>query len=185
MGLCPKTNAFAPLIRINGKEFRFRDPEGNYLDEYYNNYHYNTVNNPAIGYNELSEQLVKSTRNAEGKVVAQIVNRRLNKFDNLYWPYMSRVNLTELKQEIKKFYCDISYWDDEADSYITRKYYWGDFSATPCEWETVRLEGQTDSLGRPIYFKRPIWYKDVKCNLIDMRLLIEKGDNLWLFIVMH
>ena len=109
MGLCPKTNAFASLILINGKHFKFRDPEGNYLTEYYKGNYYNTVNNPAIGYNELSEQLVKSTRNAKGQVVSQIVNRRLNKFDNLYWPYMSRVNLVELKKEIAKFSCNITF----------------------------------------------------------------------------
>lgn len=174
MGLCPKTNAFAPLIWINGKEFRFRDPNGDYLTETYydrtldETNKYNTVNNPAIGYTESSEQLVKSTRNAKGQVVAQKINRRLNKLDNLYWPYMSRVNLTELKKEIAKFECKLSYYDTEADQWITRRYYWGDFSATPCEWETVRIEGARDNLGRPIYFKRPIWYKDVKCNLIDM-----------------
>lgn len=179
MGLCPKTNAFAPLVLINGKKFEFRDPRGDFLsEEHYDrtldetNY-YTTVNNPAIGYNEQSEQLVKSTRNAKGQVVAQTINRRLNKFDNLYWPYMSRVNLTELKKEIAKFYCDLTYWDDEADMWITRKYYWGDFSATPCEWETVRLDSTPDTpirdaYGRPFYFKRPVWYKDVKCNLIDM-----------------
>lgn len=160
MGLCPKTNSFAPLILINGKEFKFRDPEGNYLTEYYNGVPYNTVNNPAIGYTEQSEQLVKSTRNAKGQVVAQKINRRLNKFDNLYWPYMSRVNITELKKEIAKFICNLSYWDDEANAFITRSYYWGDFEATPCEWEMINVSGR--------YVKRPIWYKDVKCNLIDM-----------------
>lgn len=174
MGLCPKTNAFAPLFLINGKDFRFRDYKGNYLKETYydaglkETHDYNTVNNPAIGYTEMSEQLVKSTRNANGQVVAQKINRRLNKFDNLYWPYMSRVNINELKKEIAKFECNLTYWDDEAEAYITRKFYWGDFSATPCEWETVRLEGHRDHLGRPVYFKRPIWYKDVKVNLIDM-----------------
>lgn len=162
MGLCPKTNAFASLILINGKHFRFRDPYGNYLTEDYYGQLMNTVNNPAIGYNELSEQLVKTTRNAKGQVVAQKVNRRLNKFDNLYWPYMSRVNVNELKKEIAKFECTITYYDDEADSFVSRKYYWGDFSATPCEWETVYVE----NLGT--YMKRPIWYKDIKCNLIDM-----------------
>lgn len=161
MGLCPKTNAFASLILINGKEFKFRDPEGNYLTEWYRGEPYNTVNNPAIGYNELSEQLVKSTRNARGEVVAQTINRRLSKFDNLYWPYMSRVNLVELKKEIAKFNCDITYYDDEKDAFITRQYYWGDFSATPCEWETVWIS----RIGK--YMKRPVWYKDVKCNLID------------------
>ena len=162
MGLCPKTNAFAPLILINGKEFKFQDPYGGYLTEYYDGKLFNTVNNPAIGYAEQSEQLVKSTRNAKGQVVAQKVNRRLNKFENLYWPYMSRVSVNWLKKEIAKFECDLSYWDDELEQFITRKYYWGDFEATPCEWETVRIEG-TDQ-----YFKRPIWYKDVKCNLVDM-----------------
>ena len=173
-GICPKENAFASLLWINGKDFTFRDPNGNYLDEYYYDedlheaHHYNMVNNPAIGYTESSEQLVKSTRNALGQVVAQTVNRRLNKFDNLYWPYMSRVNLTELKKEIAKFYCNLTYFDTEANAFITRQYYWGDFSATPCEWERVRIEGERDSHGNPIYYKRPIWYKDVKCNLIDM-----------------
>ena len=164
MGLCPKENAFASLILINGKEFKFRDPDGNYLSEYYpyDGKYYNTVNNPAIGYNELSEQLVKTTRNAKGQVISQTVNRRLNKFDNLYWPYMSRVNLAELKREIAKFTCDITYWDDEDNVVRTRKFYWGDFSATPCEWETIYVS----STGA--HLKRPIWYKDVKCNLIDM-----------------
>ena len=161
MGLCPKTNAFAPLILINGKEFKFQDPNGDYLTEYYDGKLFNTVNNPAIGYTGQSEQLVKSTRNAKGQVVAQVINRRLNKFENLYWPYMSRVNVNWLKKEIAKFYCDLSYWDDELEQFITRRYYWGDFEATPCEWETVKITG-TDQ-----YFKRPIWYKDVKCNLID------------------
>ena len=86
------------MIWINGKAFTFRDPRGDTLsEEYYDDgldetHLYNTVNNPAIGYNEQSEQLVKTTRNAKGQVVAQTINRRLNKFENLYWPYMSRVN---------------------------------------------------------------------------------------------
>lgn len=174
MGICPKTNAFASLLWINGKDFTFKDPLGQYLTETYydrtlgETHDYNTVNNPAIGYNELSEQLVKTSRNAQGQVIAQKVNRRLNKFDNLYWPYMSRVNLHELKQEIKKFICNLSYWDDEEERWVTRKYYWGDFSATPCEWEMVRLTGERDREGKPVYIKRPLWYKDVKCNLIDM-----------------
>jgi len=178
-GICPKTNVFAPLIWINGKAFEFRDYKGNYLtEEYYDTglqerHLYNTVNNPAIGYQEKSEQLVRSTRNAKGEVVAQKVNRRLNKLDNLYWPYMSRVNLTELKKEIAKFECRLTYYDTEVDQWITRRYYWGDFEATPCEWETVRIDSSPgvpvrDYEGRPIYYKRPIWYKDVKCNLIDM-----------------
>lgn len=165
MGLCPKEKAFAPLILINGKAFKYRNPDGTYETETYNGKSYNIVNNPAIDYTEQSEQLVKSTRNAKGQVVAQTINRRLNKFENLYWPYMSRVNLTELKKEIAKFECKLSFWDDENNQWTTKKYYWGDFSATPCEWEMVYVDGINQ------YIKRPIWYKDVKCNLIDMRLL--------------
>lgn len=162
MGLCPKENAFAPLILINGEEFKFRDPYGNYLTENYDGQIMNTVNNPAIGYVERSEQLVKSTRNAQGQVVSQVINRRLNKFDSLSWPYLSRYSINWLKKQIAKFECNLSYWDDEMNSWITRKYYWGDFEATPCEWETVHIQGTNQ------YYKRPIWYKDVKCNLIDM-----------------
>ena len=97
-GLCPKTNSFAPLLIINGENFYFHDPYGNRLTEDYSEYdpvnpYHNTVNNPAIGYNELSEQLVKSTRNANGQVVAQKINRRLNKFDGLTWPYLSRYDV--------------------------------------------------------------------------------------------
>ena len=42
-------------------------------------------------------------------------------------------------------------------------FYWGDFEATPCEWATVKHYAGKDYF----YIKRPIWYKDVKCNLID------------------
>lgn len=176
MGYAEKTNPFAPLIWINGEEFIYKDPYGNRFDNIYydpqieETHHFFTVNNPAIGYTEQSEQLVQSTRNALGEVVAEKINRRINKFDNLYWPYLSRVNVHELKQYIKDFNCKISYWDDEEERWITRDFYWGDFSATPCEWEIHRLENQRDSIGRPIYIKRPIWYKDVKCNLIDKGL---------------
>lgn len=160
-GICPKENAFAPLILINGEEFKFRDPNGNYLTEFYEGQMMNTVNNPAIGYTEQSEQLVRSTRNANGVIVSQKINRRMNKFENLYWPYLSRYSVNWLKKQIAKFECQLTFWDDENNEWITKRYYWGDFEATPCEWETVHY------LPTGQYFKRPIWYKDVKCNLID------------------
>lgn len=162
-GLCPKTNAFAPLLIINGENFYFHDPNGNRLTENYYGELMNTVNNPAIGYTENSEQLVKSTRNANGQVVAQTVNRRLNKFDSLTWPYLSRYDVNWLKKQIAKFNCNLTYWDDEKEQVMTREFYWGDFEATPCEWETVKHYVGNNYF----YIKRPIWYKDVKCNLID------------------
>ena len=110
-GICPKVNSFAPLLIINGKNFYFHDPYGNRLTEDYSKYdpshpYWNTVNNPAIGYQEKSEQLVKSTRNANGQVVSQTINRRLNKFENLYWPYLSRYDVNWLKKQIAKFECE-------------------------------------------------------------------------------
>lgn len=164
-GICPKENPFASLIRINGEDFRFQDPNGEYLSDFYRDNWYNTVNNPAIGYTEQSQQLVRSTRNAKGQVVSQKINRRINKFENLYWPYMSRKSVQWLKKQIAKFDCELTYWDDENERLITRSFYWGDFEATPCEWETIEVGRYQD--GRPMYMKRPTWYKDVKCNLID------------------
>ena len=168
MGLCPKTNSFAPLLIINGENFYFHDPNGNRLTEDYSEYDkehplWNTVNNPAIGYTEQSEQLVRSTRNAKGQVVADVINRRINKFENLYWPYLSRYDVNWLKKQIAKFNCNLTYWDDEKEQVMTREFYWGDFEATPCEWETVKHYVGNNYF----YIKRPIWYKDVKCNLID------------------
>jgi hypothetical protein len=154
------TNPFAPLILINGKQMPFSNtsdyaiaPDGTKRS---------CVANPGRDYQEKSEQLTRQSRNANGQVVAQKINRRINKFDNLYWPILTRAQVNWLKTEIAKFECKLSYWDDENEAWLTRRYYWGDFEATPFEWETVKLTG-TD-----FYFKRPTAYKDVKCNLIDM-----------------
>lgn len=160
-----KENSFAPLFLINGKEFRWQDPRGRYWDEEYppgSGYRYNTVNNPARDYTEKTEQLVRSTRNANGQVIAEVINRRLEKFDNLRWPYLSAESVKWLRNEIAKFDCTLTYWDDELGRVISRQFYWGDFEATPCEWETIEVPA-----GSRNYFKKPTWYKDVKCNLID------------------
>lgn len=141
-------NNNAPLFLINGKQMPF-DPE-----------YPRCTGNPARDYQEKSEQLVKSTRNAKGEVVAQTVNRRLNKFDNLRWSILTREQVYWLKQEIAKFDCSLSYWDSEMNAWTTREYYWGDFSATPFEWETF-------SIGGGNYAKRPKLYKDIQVNLID------------------
>ena len=157
-----KENSFAPLFLINGSKFLWQDPQGRYWTERYKGHTLNTVNNPARDYVEKSEQLVRSTRDANGRVISQKINRRLNKFDSLTWPYLSRKSVHWLKQQIANFDCKLTYWDDEKEAWMDRDYYWGDFEATPCEWETVELKSQPG-----FYFKRPTWYKDVKCNLID------------------
>lgn len=94
-----------------------------------------------------------------GQIVSQTINRRMNKFDSLTWPYLSAEAVTWLKAEIAKFHCDLTYWDSEVGAFVTRKYYWGDFEATPCEWETVLYNGMR--------MKKPSYYKNVTCNLID------------------
>lgn len=144
-----KNNLDAPLFLINGKKFPSNE----------NVYFQNAVNNPGRDYTEQTEQLVRSTRNAKGEVVSQVINRRLNKFESLIWPYLSAESVTWLKNEIAKFDCTLTYWDSEAGGIITREYYWGDFEATPCEWELVPYNGT--------YMKKPKYYKNVKCNLID------------------
>lgn len=153
-------STFAPLFYINGEAFRWQDEDGHYWDSELPNH--NSVNNPAQGYQEKTEQLVRSTRNANGQVIATVINRRLNKFDSLRWPYLSRKSVQWLRNQIAKFDCTLSYWDIDTGKVITRQFYWGDFEATPCEWEAVEVPA-----GSGIYYKIPLWYKDVKCNLID------------------
>lgn len=151
---------YAPLFYINGKAFRWQDPKGHYWDSEKRGY--NSVNNPAQGYVEKTEQLVRSTRNANGQVIADVFIRRLEKFDSLRWPYLSAESVKWLRRQIAKFHCNLTYWDDELGTVITRKFYWGDFEATPCEWEIIEVPR-----GSGVYYKKPIWYKDIKCNLID------------------
>lgn len=112
--------------------------------------------NPAPGYLEDSEQLVNGTRNSNGQVVAQQVNRRLRKFSNLSWPYLSRQQVVWLKQKVANFKVNVTYYDSEDDGIVTRLFYFGDMSCKPFRWE------DNDD------FKIPTEYTDVKINIIDM-----------------
>ena len=156
-----RMDTHAPLFLINGQKMPFISPT-DYIED--DGIKYLCTANPAQDYQEKSEQLVKSTRNANGEVVAHKINRRLNKFENLKWPYLSREQVHWLKRQIADFTCELTYFDDEVGLWLTREYYWGDFSATPCDWEKVKL----DPFVFPYYFKRPTRYKDVSVNLIDM-----------------
>ena len=149
-----KSHISAPLFLINGS--RFLSNEGGKFSRENES---GAVNNPGRDYVEKTEQLVKSTRNAEGETIAQVVNRRLRKFDNLTWPYLSAESVTWLQQQIASFTCKLTYWDSQVGGFITREYYWGDFEATPCEWEVAYGPGGA--------MKKPSRYMNVKCNLID------------------
>ena len=130
------------------------------------------------GYTEDTEQLVKSQRNSQGVVVAKKVGtdggKRLLKFNNLEWPLMPESDYRWLQEQIEKFYCYVTFWDHRAGytstnendysvgvqttgGFVTKKFYWGDFSAEP--WKFYR---NTD-----LDLLVPSYYINVKVNLID------------------
>lgn len=134
------------------------------------------------GYTEDTEQLVKSQRNSKGVVVAKKVGeaydnstgKRLLKFNNLEWPLLPESDYRWLQEQIEKFYCYVTFWDHRAGyqpisgnnystgiqttgGFVTKKFYWGDFSAEP--WKFYR---DTD-----LDLLVPSYYINVKVNLID------------------
>lgn len=134
------------------------------------------------GYTEDTEQLVKSQRNSKGVVIAKKVGeaydnssgKRLLKFNNLEWPILSESDYRWLQEQIEKFFCYVTFWDHRAGytatnendysvgvqttgRFVTKKFYWGDFSAEP--WKFYR-DTDADLLV-------PSYYINVKVNLID------------------
>lgn len=130
------------------------------------------------GYTEDTEQLVKSQRNSQGVVVAKKVGtdggKRLLKFNNLEWPILPNSDYRWLQEQIEKFYCYVTYYDSRAGytatnendysvgvqttgGFVTKKFYWGDFSAEPFEF----IRNTENGLLVPAY------YINVKVNLID------------------
>ena len=120
--------------------------------------------NPGRGYLEKTEQLVQSTRNADGQVVSRKINRRLRKFDNLSWPILTRNQVTWLKRKVANFEVQLGYYDDEDDAWVERRFYFGDMECEPIEWESV----DRGPFALPRYIKRPTVYRNVKVNIIDM-----------------
>lgn len=134
------------------------------------------------GYTESTEQLVKSQRNSKGVVVAKKVGeaydnsngKRLLKFDGLEWPLLPNSDYRWLQEQIEKFYCYVTYYDARAGyqpmtgndystgvqttgAFVTKKFYWGDFSAEPWQFERDTDNG----------LLKPSYYINVKVNLID------------------
>ena len=134
------------------------------------------------GYTEDTEQLVKSQRNSKGVVVAEKVGesydnstgKRLLKFNNLEWPILPESDYRWLQEQIEKFYCYVTFWDHRAGytpirngnysigaqttgGFVTKKFYWGDFSAEP--WKFYR-DTDLDLLVPSVYI-------NVRVNLID------------------
>jgi hypothetical protein len=156
-----KVDQGVPLFYFNGEKMPGPGPEGEVDGN-----GYTMTQNPGRGYLMKTEQLVKSTRNSNGQVVAQKINRRLLKFDSLKYPLLTRKQVVWLKQKVANFTVRVTYYDDELDKVISRLFYFGDMSAEPIQWESVSLDG-----GKTKFIKRPSLYKDVSVNIIDMRVL--------------
>ena len=138
--------------------------------------------NVKYGYTEDTEQLVKSQRNSKGVVVAQKVGeaydsstgKRLMKFNNLEWPLLANSDYRWLQEQIEKFYCYLTFYDARAGyqpiqgnnystgiqttgGFVTKKFYWGDFSAEPFTFVRDTNYG----------ILVPAYYINVKVNIID------------------
>lgn len=138
--------------------------------------------NVKYGYTEDTEQLVKSQRNSKGVVIAKKVGeaydnstgKRLLKFNNLMWPLISNSDYRWFQEQIEKFYCYVTYYDARKGyhaiqnnkysvgaqtdgGFVTKKFYWGDFSAEPFQF----IRDTNNGLLMPSY------YINVKVNLID------------------
>lgn len=113
--------------------------------------------NPSKGYLEKNEQLVEGTRNVRGQSIAQPINRRIKKFENIVFPILSLEDYNWLKKEVANFEVLVTYYDTDKMAVAVDRFYFGDMEGTPIEW---------DNNFRPV--QKPTKFKDVKVNIIDM-----------------
>lgn len=113
--------------------------------------------NPSKGYLEENEQLVEGTRNAKAQTIAQPINRRINKFSSLVFPILTLEDYHWLKEKVANFEVNLTYYDSDELDVITRKFYFGNLTATPSKWDITY---------QPV--QKPIEFKDVKVDIIDM-----------------
>lgn len=114
----------------------------------------NTLPYPSFGLTVQRQQFVDSARNALGQVVAQKINRRIIKFDNLKWNHLTADQWRSILQEIEKFEGTLEFWDNLTGSFITRRIYWGDSSE-----EVYKINPDTGQV---------LEYINCSCNIIDM-----------------
>ena len=118
-----------------------------------------TLPTPANELEFQHQQLVDSGRNALGQVVAQTINRRLTKINNLRWLYLTRKQWELILEQVDAFHATVQYYDPVAGEVVNRKMYWGDASATVLSYER-------DSNGKPTMIPKD--FINCSCNLIDM-----------------
>lgn len=112
--------------------------------------------NPQVGYLEENEQLVKGIRNTRGQTIAQPINRRINKFNNIVFPILTLEDYNWLKNKVANFEVLLTYYDSDELDVVIRRFYFGNLSGEPSKWENYQS------------VQKPIEYKNVKVNIIDM-----------------
>jgi len=109
---------------------------------------------PARGLKFERQQLVDSSRNALGQVVAQKINRRIFKFSSLQWKYLTASQWRSIQKQVDKFEGELRYWDNPSGQFLTRKVYWGDESSEI--WKINPTTGEV------------LEYINCSVNIIDM-----------------
>lgn len=112
-----------------------------------------TLPYPARGLNLLRQQFVDSARNANGQVVAQKINRRINKLEPLEWKWLTASQWREIQKHIDAFTGYLEFWDNPSGSFKTVQVYWGDESS-----EIHKINPATGEV---------LEYVNCKCNIID------------------
>lgn len=120
-----------PFIRINGHAY----PQ------------------PRRGLELLDATIVDSGRNANAVVVGQVVGRRQQKLNNLFWGYLTAEQWSALLKEFNNFFVTVTYPDMVNNTWTTRKMYPGDRTATP-----FHLNPETGL---------PLDYINCKVNIVD------------------
>lgn len=109
---------------------------------------------PARGLTVQRQQFVDSARNAKGQVVAQKINRRINKLNSLEWKHLTATEWRAIQKEIEKFEGTLEFWDNLNGAFRTIKVYWGDEDS-----EIWKINPSTGEV---------LEYVNCKCNIIDM-----------------
>lgn len=109
---------------------------------------------PSTGLQVQRQQLVDSARNAQGQVVAQKINRRIIKLNQLKWNWLPADVWRTILIEIEKFEGSLYYWDNLAGAFKTLRVYWGDSSE-----EIFKINPDTGEV---------LEYVNCSCNIIDM-----------------
>lgn len=111
---------------------------------------------PARGLSYQGQQMVDSARNANAVVVAQKINRRLIKLNNLEWKYLTDDEWSTIVNAINDFFGYVEFYDPASQSRKRMKFYWGDYEAEPF---------MTDPDNGTV-----VSWINCKCNIIDMGL---------------